>query len=152
MNTKQKRVLWTGAGIGLVLSLVVLGWRIISGKDKPVRAIGLHQAVSNVVQDAKLHIKGGVGVILAKDPTNGMMIVRGVLPGSPAEVEGLKRGDVVTHANGASLAGMPLQQAVESIRGVTGISLELTVLRPGESNALSIIIRRSSFKSLNLQP
>jgi carboxyl-terminal processing protease len=82
--------------------------------------------------------------------TNGLPAIQGVMSGSPAAVAGLREGDLITHVNGKSLAAVPLKQTVDTIRGFTGTSLHLTILRLGETNPLSMTIQRASFKSLQV--
>jgi C-terminal processing protease CtpA/Prc len=134
---------------GGLLCLLLFGWAALRGWGGRT-AVPVHQTVSNVLLEAKAIVRGGIGAILATDSTNGYPLVRGVTPGSPAEAAGLKSGDLIVEVNRKSLLGVPLGQAVETIRGFTGTGLELTIRRPGESNVLHTTIRRASFKSLNV--
>jgi carboxyl-terminal processing protease len=52
-----------------------------------------------------------------------------VYPGSPAQRAGLRVGDVVTHANGRRLAGLPEQAAVALIKGRAGTTVTLRIRR-----------------------
>ena len=58
----------------------------------------------------------------------GLRIVN-VYPDSPAEKAGLRAGDVVTHANGRTLAGLPEQAAVARVKGPEGSIVTLTIRR-----------------------
>ncbi|MCI0534963.1 MAG: PDZ domain-containing protein, partial [Verrucomicrobiales bacterium] len=78
--------------------------------------------------------------------------VRGVMPESPAAAAGLRDGDLITQVNGKSLAAVPLKQTVDTIRGFTATSLQLTILRAGETNPIFVTIQRASFKSLKVSP
>ena len=61
---------------------------------------------------------------------DGLRIVT-VYPNSPAKRAGLRVGDVVTHANGRTLAGLAEQAATALIKGPEGTPITLT-LRRGE--------------------
>ena len=98
---------------------------------------------------AKSRFTGGVGVMMKLDPTNGLLTVDHVIAGSPAEKAGLRQGDVVLQVDGVATKGRLLAQNIESIRGVAGGSVTLTVQRPGATNQ-ELVIHRSSWKSLGV--
>jgi carboxyl-terminal processing protease len=69
----------------------------------------------------------GIGTGIDGVP-RGLRIVT-VYPGSPAKRAGLRPGDVVTHANGRRLAGLPEQTAVALIKGRAGTTVTLRIRR-----------------------
>jgi carboxyl-terminal processing protease len=73
----------------------------------------------------------GIGAIV-QGACRGLNIVT-PLPGSPALKAGLRRGDLVTRINGASIASMTQDQAISRVHGRTGSGVRLTVTRPGRS-------------------
>ena len=73
---------------------------------------------------------GGTGIQLFR--ADGFPQVMGVIPGTPAESAGLRPGDRLEYADGFSLEGLTLDEAVELLRGEAGTELELTVVRDGE--------------------
>jgi carboxyl-terminal processing protease len=73
----------------------------------------------------------GIGAIV-QGACRGLNIVT-PLPGSPALKAGLRRGDLVTRINGASIASMTQDQAISRVHGRTGTGVRLTVTRPGRS-------------------
>ena len=107
--------------------------------------------MSYILQEAKSRFQGGIGAILTMDPATGLPRVTSVLPGSPAALAELKPGDQISQVNGKTIAGVPLQQTIELIRGFPGRSLELKIQRSGETNLVTIRIRRASWKSLGVQ-
>jgi carboxyl-terminal processing protease len=52
-----------------------------------------------------------------------------VYAGSPAMKAGLRRGDIITHANGRRLAGLPAQAAIAIIKGPAGTAVTLRLRR-----------------------
>ena len=80
-------------------------------------------------QDAANSRFSGVGLAVQEDRA-GLRITR-VYDDSPADAAGLRAGDVITEADGRSLAGMPQESAVERVKGPAGTEVRLTVRREG---------------------
>jgi carboxyl-terminal processing protease len=83
----------------------------------------------------------GIGAIV-QGVCRGLNIVT-PLPGSPALKAGLKRGDLVTRINGASVASMSQDQAINRVHGHTGTRVRLTVVRPGRT-AFTVRVKRGT--------
>jgi carboxyl-terminal processing protease len=69
--------------------------------------------------------------------------VASVIPGTPAERAGVKRGDLITGANGQSLEGKPTNASVAIIRGVPGTSVKLRVVPAGAQKPRTISVKRA---------
>jgi len=80
-------------------------------------------------QDASHSRFSGVGLAVQEDP-RGLLVTR-VYDGSPARAAGLREGDVITHADGRPLAGMPREAAVERVKGPAGTRVRLRLRRDG---------------------
>lgn len=65
-------------------------------------------------------------------------IVR-VLPGSPAEAAGVKKGDIIAGVNDVSADGISAGKAAEQIRGQEGTTVKITMLRNKEVKEFSIV-------------
>jgi C-terminal processing protease CtpA/Prc len=109
----------------------------------------IHSAITNPVAFAKNRFTGGVGAVLGVDQATGLLLIRQVIAGSPAEKAGLREGDLILQIDGIATRGRMLAQNVESIRGFAMGSVTLTVQRSGSTN-LQCVIRRSSWKSLGI--
>ena len=113
----------------------------------PVQTV-FQSALTNPVDFAKNQFKGGVGVMLRMEPTNGMPVIQGVIAGSPAEKAGLRVGDYIVQVNGQATKGMPLAQIVDKIRGFTLARVALAVQRGDSTNLVEYILDRNSMSSL----
>ncbi|MCC6333172.1 MAG: carboxypeptidase regulatory-like domain-containing protein [Myxococcales bacterium] len=80
----------------------------------------------------------GVGMVLDANPAGARVMQ--VNEGGPAERAGVLAGDVVVAVDGAPVAGQPLQQIVNRIRGPAGTPVRLGFLRNGQP--LELTIRR----------
>lgn len=75
---------------------------------------------------------GGLGIEIKKDP-KGLAVISPI-DGTPAMRAGVKSGDVLTHADGVSLAEMDLRDSVELLRGPPGSVITVTIAREGEAD------------------
>lgn len=70
---------------------------------------------------------GGLGIeVTAQD---GFVKVVAPMDGTPASRAGIKSGDFLTAIDGASIVGLPLNDAVKQMRGPVGAAISVTVVR-----------------------
>ena len=62
---------------------------------------------------------------------NGLLVYR-VIGNSPAEVAGLKNGDIIIEANGTSFIDFAYEDAIDILLDEIGTSVDLVVDRAGE--------------------
>jgi carboxyl-terminal processing protease len=82
----------------------------------------------------------GIGVQLAMGTSQ--PVVGTVLPNTPAEEAGLKRGDTILAVDGKTTTGETVEQSVARIRGPEGEPVTLTIGRTGVDNFDVTIVRR----------
>jgi carboxyl-terminal processing protease len=78
----------------------------------------------------------GVGVYLSF--SSGYPLITGTVPGSPAALAGLKRGDQITSVGDKDTKGITLDQATSLIQGPEGTKVTLTILRGSETLTFSV--------------
>ena len=84
----------------------------------------------------------GVGItIQLREDNQGFDIIE-VVPGGPAEEAGVKAGDVLIGAGGQSLIGGTMEDSRDLIRGKEGTKVELTVLRDGKEQSVTVTRRQ----------
>jgi len=103
---------------------------------------------------------GGIGVAIGIDKNTGGMLIKDILPGSPAEKDGrLKAGDVITAAGDFTegketkmvpFRGFDIRKMAETVRGKPGTKVALEVLRKGLRLPL-IVITREDVKIKNIK-
>ena len=68
---------------------------------------------------------GGIGINVMT--RNGELNIIGAVPGSPAHRAGLSSGDVITQVEGKPLKGLPIDEAIQRLKGKAGTTVEFTV-------------------------
>ena len=97
---------------------------------------------------------GGLGIEVGME--DGFVKVISPIDDTPAERAGMKAGDLIIRIDGTAVQGMTLSEAVKKMRGKVGTKIELTVVRKGEDQALTVniirdVIRIRSVKSKMLE-
>ena len=86
---------------------------------------------------------GGLGVEITTE--NGMVKVVSPIDDTPAFKAGLQSGDFIIGANEESLVGLPLNEAVEKLRGPIGSKIIITIQR-GQDEPFDVSIIREEIK------
>jgi carboxyl-terminal processing protease len=84
---------------------------------------------------------GGLGLEVTQE--DGLVKVVTPIDDTPASRAGIKTGDFISAIDGTSIQGMPLNEAVERMRGPADSKVTLTVLRSGEKKPLEIVLTRA---------
>jgi len=83
---------------------------------------------------------GGLGIEVGMEA--GVVKVISPIDNTPASKAGLKAGDYIVKINNVQVQGKSLMEAVDSMRGPVGSSIEITVRRRGVKKALIFNIKR----------
>jgi carboxyl-terminal processing protease len=87
---------------------------------------------------------GGLGIEVTQE--EGFIKVISPMDGTPAAKAGILAGDFITHVNGESVLGLPLDEAVEKMRGPVGSEILITVVREGTPEPFDVSIIRDTIK------
>lgn len=82
------------------------------------------------------NIGGGIGVEIGL--RDGLVTILRILKDNPAEKAGVGAGDVVVKVNDESIEGWTVDQTVSKIRGESGTTVKITVLREGQTKEFTL--------------
>ncbi len=77
---------------------------------------------------------------------DGKLIIIAPIADSPADVAGIKAGDIIMEINGEPVADMSLAEAIIKIRGPKGTAVSLLILHEGETEPVEIEITRDTIE------
>jgi carboxyl-terminal processing protease len=83
---------------------------------------------------------GGLG--LEVQPSEGAVRVVAPMPDSPAARAGLAPGDLIVRVDDKPLAGVPLAEAIERMRGQPGTPVSITIQRAGTPREFTLSLTR----------
>ncbi|HEY6530090.1 MAG TPA: S41 family peptidase [Cellvibrionaceae bacterium] len=87
---------------------------------------------------------GGLGIEVGGDP-NGVKVIS-PMDDTPAAKAGILAGDIIIKIDGTLLKGLPLDEAIEKMRGAKGSKTELTIMRTGQNKPLVFNLVRDVIK------
>lgn len=87
---------------------------------------------------------GGLGLEVGLE--NGFVRVVTPMDDTPAARAGIKPGDIIIRLDGKPIKGMPLNDAIDSMRGEPGSKIKLTILREGDNTPRDITLTREVIK------
>ena len=111
-----------------------------------VSALDPHSAYMDPREMADMQIQttgrfGGVGLEVSQE--DGLVKVVTAMDDTPASHAGIHTGDFISAIDGVSLQGVPLNDAVERMRGPAGSNVTLTLLRSGEKQPFQLTMTRA---------
>ena len=84
---------------------------------------------------------GGIGIEVTME--DGLIKVISPIDGTPAAKAGIKPGDYIAAIDGSSIQGLPLNDAIDKMRGPSGSKVTLTVLRTGDKKPFDVTLTRA---------
>ncbi|MFO7603826.1 MAG: S41 family peptidase [Gammaproteobacteria bacterium] len=87
---------------------------------------------------------GGLGIVVGME--DGFVKVVSPIDDTPADRAGIKAGDLIIKLDKKTVKGMTLDEAVKIMRGRPGTSIDLTVIREGESKPLVLTVVRDKIR------
>lgn len=112
-------------------------------KNFIIAIILIIQTVSNGETAVAASNFGGVGID-GVPWADGRIVVRQLVAGGPAQLAGIKVGDIITHIDGKATVGSNFKDMVEyRLRGRAGTPVTIKIRRPGELKPYTFkLIRR----------
>jgi carboxyl-terminal processing protease len=95
-------------------------------------------------EDLRIQLEGsfeGVGVTIGQ--RDGWLTVISPIEGTPAYRGGIRSGDRIVMIDSLLTEGLTTDEAVSHIRGPSGTSVRLTIIRPGVTDTLGLDIERA---------
>lgn len=83
---------------------------------------------------------GGIGTYVSQDLKTGEIVIVNPFEGAPADVAGVKSGDILVEIDGESIVGMELDEVVSIMKGEPDTDVLLGVYR--EDEKLDIVVTR----------
>jgi carboxyl-terminal processing protease len=83
---------------------------------------------------------GGIGMEVGSKEH--LLTVIAPIKGSPAERAGIRSGDIILKIDGKTANDLPIDKAIDLIRGEPGTTVKLTIYREGEPDSLEFSIKR----------
>jgi carboxyl-terminal processing protease len=87
---------------------------------------------------------GGLGLSITAE--DGAVRVVAPTDDTPAARAGIKAGDFITHIDDQLIFGTGLDDAVDRMRGAPGTPVKLTIVRPGQPQPLTFLMKREIIK------
>jgi carboxyl-terminal processing protease len=87
---------------------------------------------------------GGLGLEVTQE--NGIVKVESPIDDTPAARANIKSGDLITNIDGESIVGLPLNDAVEKMRGAAGTSIKLTIRHGEKGDPFDVTLTREAIK------
>jgi carboxyl-terminal processing protease len=87
---------------------------------------------------------GGLGLEVTEE--NGIVKVESPIDDTPAAKANIKSGDLITHIDGEPIVGIPLNDAVEKMRGAPGTPIKLTIRHTEKGDPFDVTLTREIIK------
>lgn len=88
----------------------------------------------------------GIGVTVSQDPNTGIITLVKPFENSPGLKAGILPGDILYKVNETEVTGMELSSVVAMIKGEEGTTVNLTIVRKGESDQIELTVERQQIE------
>ncbi len=82
--------------------------------------------------------KVGIGVVAVYDSKNNNIYISEVSAGSPAQIQGISKGDVITAVDGVDVTASNYSELLESLEGAKLTNVQVTFVHNGTENTVSV--------------
>jgi carboxyl-terminal processing protease len=88
----------------------------------------------------------GIGATVNQDVKTGIITIVKPFKDSPAYNAGILPGDIIYKVNGEEVTGVDLSEVVSRMKGVEGTTVDISVMREGESEELDFTLTRQKIE------
>ncbi len=82
--------------------------------------------------------RSGIGVVAVYDSKNNNIFVSEVSQGSPAQLQGISKGDVITEVDGVGVTASNYNELLASLEGEKLTNVQVTYVHEGETKTVSV--------------
>ncbi len=104
-----------------------------------------------VTESMEANLYVGIQVALSFEDTARKPSFNQILEGGPADLAGLKAGDLIEEIDGVSALGMPLVKVVDRLRGPEGTDVSVKFSRPSTGEVQTKALRRSRLPQATIE-
>ncbi len=117
--------------------------------DGILQSLDPHSAYLSLQDLEKMQVQtrgqfGGLGIEVTME--NGVLKVVAPIHGTPAYKAGVLAGDLITHLDHRSIAGLTLTKAVERMLGKAGEPIRIRIVRSGHTDPIDLTVVREVIK------
>lgn len=119
---------------------------LLSALDDPYSEYYTAEELTSMMEQSQ-GIYYGIGAYVQLDKITGLPKISGVIDGSPAQDANLRANDLIYEVDGVSTYGLNLTEAVALIKGPEGTEVEITLIREGENDYVTLTLTRQKVES-----
>lgn len=123
---------------------------MLESLDDPYSVYYTKEEYEELMEDSS-GVFEGIGAYLQQDPDTMVITIVRPIKHSPAEEAGLHRDDILVEVDGEDITGQDLNLVVSKVRGPEGSTVNIGVVRQGESDILHFDIVRAEVISESVE-
>ena len=114
---------------------------MVSGLDDKYAAYYTKDEYKDISEKTKGEFCG-IGAYISQGKNDNSLKVAGVVKGGPAEIAGIKKGDIIVEVDGENIQGKDSSYAVSKMKGKKGTNVSISVMRKGNKKPITFNIKR----------
>lgn len=114
---------------------------MLKGLDDPYSVYYTEEEFESLIESTT-GVYYGIGVTVSQDARTGIITVVKPFVGSPGYEAGMLPGDILFSVNEVEVTGMDLSSAVNLIKGAEGTTVNISIVREGESDYIDLVVER----------
>lgn len=114
---------------------------MLKGLEDPYSVYYTEEEYNSLIESTT-GIYYGIGVTVSQDAKTGIITVVKPFEGSPGYEAGMLPGDILFSVNGVEVTGMDLTSAVNLIKGAEGTTVDISLVREGETDYIELVVER----------